>query len=219
MSTKKNRPADRSNQPSERSANTGNKRLTNTSREINRNEEQTTPSARQSGSDQGRQRSADLDRSSGRQTPTTERPELRNQDSSTRSLTTGSNVPGSEIRDRKPNTEPWKQTSGDEYPTQRKSSPQMEDKADHPEMHQGPERQRGNSERTGQQYSVTGNSSQIMDKNLRAGHPANDRGNTQKPERKSRSKSANQGMKQQGAEQKHHRNAPQQRDDEQLIEE
>ena len=204
MATKRNRPVDRSDQP-DMSQDSGRKRLTNSSRELNRNEEQSSPSGRERASDQWKQRSDDLDRSSGRQTPITEKPETSQWNQGTRNQTTGSDRPGSEISERKPNAESWNQTSGDTYPTSRKSSPNMqenrEDKSQ-PNMQEKSNRlmHTGNSERSGQQYSITGNSSHAAEKNLRAGHPTNDRDLSRESSDKSRSKSATKGTKQSGGE-------------------
>jgi|SRR5687767_2453653 len=182
-------------------------RLTNSSREFNKNEEQTSPTGRGSARTQWNQMSQDRDRSTGRTTAPTERPELANSEWNTgqgeRNQTTGSNVPGSEITDRKSsNAGQMNQTSRDKYPISSKSSPASEIKS--PEM-QGEDKinraerktYTGNSERTGQQYSVTGNSSQVVDENLKSGHPAHDQHRMHQQDTKKRSQSANKGMKQQ----------------------
>jgi len=202
MSTKRNRPTDRSND-SDLSSDRGNKRLTNSSREINRNEEQSSPSGRNRASDQGRQSSQDLDRSTGRQAQKPERPES-SQNQGTGNQTTGSDRPGSEISDQAPSTEPWSQTSRDQYPTHSKSSPHVEqhDAKAQPHMQEKSDRrmQTGNSERTGQQYSDRGNSSQSRDRIMSSGHPANDRELSSESRDKRKSKSANQGTKQSSGE-------------------
>lgn len=207
MSLKRsNRPADKSNK-TERASDkkVRNTRITNSSREINKNEEQTSPSGRSRASEQWKQMSQDRDRSSGRATPPTERPDIAarqwNHGTMERNQTTGSNTPGSEISDRKnPASEQWNQTSKDQYPTNSKSSPASEKKTPEQhnrELHEGRKGYTGNSERTGQQYSVTGNSSQIVDKDLKSRHPANDQHRSHEQDSQKRSQSANKGMKQQ----------------------
>src|SRR5688572_23195322 len=111
MSLKRsNRPADQSNKPQgSDTSNTGRRRITNSARELNRNEEQASPSGKQRGQ--------------------------MNTSQQYRDQTTGSNVPGSENLERSATA---------------------------------------NSERTGQQYSVTGNSSQIKDKEWTSGTPHRD---------------------------------------------
>lgn len=182
-------------------------RITNSSQELNRNEERTSPSGIKRPSDQWKQRNQDLDRSSGRQTPLTERPDIAskgwNQGSQERNQTTGSNVPGAEIPDRKNPSESLDQkTSGDQFPTNSKSSPNKE----RSDIDQKPLEKKervaytGNSERTGQQYSVTDNSSQKKDQELQTGHPKRDKQGMHRSESRKRPKSSNQGMKEQRSE-------------------
>lgn len=208
MSLKRsNRPADKSNK-TERSASdekVRKTRITNSSRELNKNEEQTSPSGKNRASEQWNQMSQDRDRSAGRATPPTEKPDVAarqwNQGTMERNQTTGSNTPGSEISDRKnPTGEQWNQTSRDQYPTNSKSSPASEKKTPekhNQELHEGRKSYTGNSERTGQQYSVKDNSSLITDKDLKSRHPANDQQKSHEQELQKRSQSANKGMKQQ----------------------
>lgn len=182
-------------------------RITNSSQELNRNEERTSPSGRERASDQWKQRNQDLDRSSGRQTPLTERPDIAskgwNQGSSERNQTMGSNVPGAEITDRKNPSESLDQTSRDQYPTNSKSSPspQRSGKTDKKPLEK---RERvaytGNSERTGQQYSDTGDPSQTKDQELQTGQPTRDKQELHRHEGKKRPKSSHQGMKEQRSE-------------------
>lgn len=180
-------------------------RITNSSQELNRNEERTSPSGRQRASDQWKQRNQDLDRSSGRQTPLTERPDIAsrgwNQGSGERNQTTGSNVPGAEIADRKnPSKSLDQKTSGDQFPTNSTSSPNQE-RSDINDQKPLEKRERvaytGNSERTGQQYSVTGNSSQEKEHELQTGHSNRDKQGMHRSGTMDRPKSSNQGMKEQ----------------------
>src|SRR5688572_26700654 len=105
MSNKRsNRPLDQSEETSRTNLDKGTRqqRITNSSRELNRNEEQTSPSGRPQPNQSSRQ---DLDRSSDQRRPDEQTSQRVNnqgskQGSMERNQTTGSNVPGSEIADR-----------------------------------------------------------------------------------------------------------------------
>lgn len=176
MSRKRaNRPLDQSNENSREDLNKSTKeqRITNSSRELNRNEEQTSPSGRPQQDQHSRK---PLDRSSedlaARENNSQQFNQGSEQDSKQRNKTTGSNVPGSEIADMGKSEDHMKKTSRDEYT--------------------------GNSERSGSQYSVTGKSER-KDQELTSGHPSRDDQRSQEIDENKRSKSANQGMKQQGS--------------------
>ena len=175
MSRKRaNRPLDQSNDNSRADLNKSTKeqRITNSSRELNRNEEQSSPSGR---SQQDQHSRKPLDRSSediaARDKNSQQFNQGSEQDSMQRNKTTGSNVPGSEIADRGKSEDHMK-TSRDAYT--------------------------GNSERSGSQYSVTGKSER-KDQEITSGHPSRDDQRTHEMDQNKRSKSANQGMKQQGS--------------------
>ena len=188
-----NRPLDQSDETSRSNLDKGTRqqRITNSSRELNRNEEQTSPSGRPQPNQGSRK---DLDRSSD-QMKTQERNSQQwnqgsKQGSIERNQTTGSNVPGSEIADRTNSDEHMKKTSRESYT--------------------------GNSERAGSQYSVTGES-QKMDKDLKSGHPSRDQQHTREANTQKRTKSANQGMEQESTDVR--RNRPRHHDDSPLLEE
>ena len=194
MSNKSNRPLDKSDETSRSNLDKGTRqqRITNSSRELNRNEEQTSPSGRPQPNQSSRK---DLDRSSDQMKSQERNTQQWNQGSKQgsveRNQTTGSNVPGSEIADRTNSDEHMKKTSRESYT--------------------------GNSERAGSQYSVTGNSSQIMDKDLKSGHPSRDQQHTREGDMQKRTKSANQGMEQESRDVG--RNRPRHHDDSPLLEE
>jgi hypothetical protein len=138
--TRRNRPSDESNRTADRGERQRGRHKANlqNSDEVNRNEERTTPSGKQTGDQQ------------------------RNQ-------TTGSNVPGAEMADRKTMSgESMKQTSRDQYPKSGKSHPgpdtlSSQGQWDQNTINRSGQVYTGNSERTGQQYSEEGNSSRRMD--------------------------------------------------------
>ena len=193
MSNKSNRPLDQSDETSRRNLDKGTRqqRITNSARELNRNEEQSSPSGRPQPNQQSRK---DLDRSADQMKSQERNSRQWNQGSKQGSIernqTTGSNVPGSEIADRTNSDEHLKKTSRESYT--------------------------GNSERAGSQYSVTGNSSQIMDKDLKSGHPSGDQQHTRDAGTQKRTKSANQGMEQESTDVR--RNRPRHHDDSPLEE-
>ena len=162
--TKKNRPTEKSGREFDE------KGVRQTSEEVNRNEERVSPTGKGTATDQWNQRSKDIDRSSGRTTPITEKPDIAADSwKQQRHHTTGSNVPGSEISDRtNPNAEQMRQTSSDKYPKSGKSTPgpdvlHNQGQWDSNAMNKSGRVYTGNSERSGQQYSE-GNTSQNMDR-------------------------------------------------------
>jgi hypothetical protein len=191
-----NRPLDQSEETSRTNLDKGTRhqRITNSSRELNRNDEQTSPAGRPQPIQNSRK---DLDRSSDQMKPEQKDSQRWNNQGSKqgtveRNQTTGSNVPGSEIADRTNSDEHMKKTSRESYT--------------------------GNSERAGSQYSVTSESSQKMGKDLKSGHPSADSQRTHEADASRKMKSANQGMKQQGADARRDQRL-QQQDDEQGYEE
>lgn len=190
-----NRPLDQSDETSRTKLDKGTRqqRITNSSRELNRNEEQSSPSGRPQ---PNQSRRKDLDKSSDEQMRSPQQKSQQwnqgsKQGSIERNQTTGSNVPGSEIADRTNSDEHMKKTSRESYT--------------------------GNSERAGSQYSVT-TESQRRDKDLKSGHPSHDNQRTHEANEKKRMKSTNQGMKQQGSD-ANRENRLHQKDDEQVFEE
>lgn len=146
--TRKNHPTDKSK---DKTPEDQLNRNTQSSDEVNRNEERIKAASKNQG-----------------KTPLSKSPEMdaEQRDDHARQ-TTGSNVPGSEIADRKNQNQQWEQgqTSQDQYPTNSKSSPASE--IHHPGQHHvGLKRNRpnqmytGNSERSGQQYSAASNTPQ-----------------------------------------------------------
>lgn len=117
------------------------------SAELNRNEEQISPAQGDQATRQWNTRLENIDRTSGRVTPPTGSDLSSRQG---RNRTTGSNVPGSEIADRTATSDHMKQTSREKYPTSSSSSPSRTH--DNSGMEKG-RAYTGNSERTGQQYS------------------------------------------------------------------
>ena len=137
---KLNHPTDKTQMPMDRrSADRKDDMKTNRnqqhSSEVNRNEERTRPTGQQQISNDWTQRSEDRDRATGRSTSLTERSDQRlNQNQNLdRNQTTGSNTPGSEIKDRSSNQYGAEQYNLQQRREQRGTS--------------------GASERTGQQYS------------------------------------------------------------------
>ena len=196
MSNKRsNRPLDQSEETSRTNLDKGTRqqRITNSSRELNRNEEQTSPSGRPQPNQSSRQ---DLDRSSDQRRPDEQTSQRVNnqgskQGSMERNQTTGSNVPGSEIADRTNSEDHMKKTSRESYT--------------------------GNSERAGSQYSITGDSER-MERDLKSGHPSRDNQQSHDRDARKQTKSSNQGMKQHGADSRRDQRL-QQQDDEQVFEE
>ena len=186
---------------------TSNKRASNqSSGEMNRNEERITPSGGTTrASQQWNQMSQDRDRATGRTTPLTERPDIASSQWNQQTERNQSKLTGTQMQDKtNPNAEQWKQTSKDDYPTAKKSSPTPESQVpDQQYVGTNQERRKdytGNSERSGQQYSIDGNSSERAEKNLKTGHPANDRQRTHEKQELKRPVSANKGTDQQRSE-------------------
>lgn len=161
---RKNLPLDQEGR-AERSERDQVQRNTQNAGELNRNEERVTPQGKE---DKNIQRNL-----SNEKTPLSERPEIAAEKwTNQKNQTTGSNVPGSEIADRKnQQSEEW-QTSQDIYPKSSKSNPVND--IHHPgQHHAGMERNRpnqmytGNSEKSGQQYSEERNSPQTSDRELK----------------------------------------------------
>lgn len=148
-----------------------NRRSQNQSAGSSQNERRISPiTGRGRATTQWRQRHQDLDRSAGRMTPPTERPDIEAEawNNSPRHQTTGSNVSGAEIEDRyASNPNRTQHTSRDHYPKSATSSP-----APGSENQSGSLQERrytGNSERTGQQYSAPEDTSESVNPDMKSG--------------------------------------------------
>lgn len=203
---KKNIPSDK--QHGSTAERKSNKRAQNQSKSAgtSQNERRISPvTGRGRATTQWRQRHQNLDRSTGRMTPPTERPDIETKswNSSPRNQTTGSNVPGAEIEDRyATNPDREQHTSRDKYPRSATSSPAPASSA--PDDQSGSMQERrytGNSERSGQQYSAPEDASERVNSNMKSGHKLKSENDSNRqdtaPPGKTKVKGSNAGMLQQ----------------------